>query len=332
LTSSSDAAQLPTDDQVLRGDMTSQNQPAGKPVLSSSLLALPSRLRARYRSRFHGLPGCLLPLLAGLVLLAVTYMLFPPKPLNIVILGVDARPGEGYLTRSDTVMLLNITPGRLGVSLLSIPRDVFINVPGYGEQRINTINVLGEEEARGSGPALVKASFKESFGVTVRNYVRLDFNGFVALVDAVGGVDIKVPKLIIDYDYPTKDGGTMTVRFDPGRQHMNGERALQYARTRHQDGDYQRAERQQQVVDAVIKKLADPRQIIHWPRIWKAVRSNTDTDLSAWDMVRLGPALVLGWPGRNQRVLQQEDLIGMKAGYWRPNYDRILPWIKKHFG
>jgi LCP family protein required for cell wall assembly len=312
--------------------MTSQNQSAGKPALFSSMLTLPGRLLSRYRSRSRRLPGCLLVLFGGIILLLVGNILFPPRSLNIVILGVDARPGQGYLTRTDTVMLLNIKPGRLGVSLLSIPRDVFINVPGYGEQRINTINVLGEEEARGAGPALIKASFKESFGVTVDNYVRLDFNGFVALVDAVGGVDIKVPKLIIDLDYPTKNGGIMTVRFDPGWEHMDGERALEYARTRHQDDDYQRAERQQQVVDALVKKLADPRQIVHWPRIWHAIQSNTDSDLSTWDMLRLGPPMLLGWPGRDHRVLQREDLIGMKAGYWRPNYDRILPWIEKHFG
>jgi LCP family protein required for cell wall assembly len=265
------------------------------------------------------------------MLLLVSNILLPPRSCNIVILGVDARPGQGYLTRTDTVMLLNIKPRRLGVGLLSIPRDVFINVPGYGEQRINTINVLGEEEALGAGPALVKASLKESFGVTVDNYVRLDFNGFVALVDAVGGLDIRIPKLIIDLDYPTKNGGITTVRFDPGWEHMDGERALEYARTRHQDDDYQRAERQQQVVDALVKKLADPRQIVHWPRIWQVIQSNTDSDLSAWDMLRLGPAMLAGWPGRDQRVLQPEDLIGMKAGYWRPNYDRILPWIEKHF-
>jgi LCP family protein required for cell wall assembly len=323
------------DDRALRGNMTSQSQPAGKPAFFAFMLALPDRLLARYRSSGRRQRGCLLALLvlfACFSLLLVSNFLVPPRSLNIVILGVDARPGQGYLTRTDTVMLLNITPGRLRVSLLSIPRDVFIYVPEYGEQRINTINVLGEEEAHGAGPALVKASFKESFGVTVNNYVRLDFNGFVDLIDAVGGIDVNVPKLIIDYDYPTSDAGTMTVRFDPGWQHMDGERALEYARTRHQDGDYQRAERQQQVVDALIKKLADPRQIIHWPRIWKAIRSNMDSDLSTWEMVRLGPALLLGWPGRDHRVLQREDLIGMKAGYWRPNYDQLLPWIKDHFG
>jgi LCP family protein required for cell wall assembly len=279
--------------------------------------------------------GCALLVLVPLSCLSacmLLYVLFPPGSTDIVLMGLDARPGQGYQTRADSVMLLNISPSRFKVSLLSIPRDVFIQVPDMGEQRINTINMLGEYELEGtSGPALLKASLKESFGVEFENHIRLDFNSFVELVDAVGGVDIDVPKLIIDYEYPTMDGGYTTIQFDPGRQHMDGERALQYARTRHQDGDYQRAARQQQVVDALMKKLFDPRQVPNWPRVWHVIQSNTDTDLSTWDMLRLSPALMLGWPGRDHRVLEEQDLIGMKAGYWIPNYERILPWIEKHF-
>ena len=183
-----------------------------------------------------------------------------------------------------------------------------------------------------SDPAnFASASIQQSFGVGVEHYVRLDFGGFVALVDAVGGVDIDVPKLIIDYEYPTPDGGVMTVRFDPGRQHMDGERALQYARTRHQDDEYHRAGRQQQVIDALVKKLANPLHVTTWPRVWRAIQAHTDTDLSTWDMLRIAPGLLLGWPGREQRVLQREDLIGMKAGYWVPNYEQLLPWIEEHF-
>jgi LCP family protein required for cell wall assembly len=292
------------------------------------------RLLQRRRNKIYVL-GCLLLLITPFVcvgeLLAV-YLLFPPAPRDIVLMGIDARPGQGYLTRSDSVMLLNVTPRDMKVSLLSIPRDVFIWVPDMGEQRINTINMLGEYTLEGTtGPALLKASLAESFGVHVENYVRLDFNGFVDLVDAVGGVDVNVPKLIIDYEYPTPQGGIETIQFEPGLQHMDGERALQYARTRHADGDYQRAARQQQVVDAIIKKMSDPRQVLHWPAIWKALHSSTDTDLSTWDMIRLSPALLLGWPHRTHRVLQDTDLIGMKAGYWRPDYDKLLPWIHDHF-
>jgi LCP family protein required for cell wall assembly len=296
------------------------------------------RPRRRYlrRRRFGcGTLGCLALVFAPLSCISaclLLYVLFPPSPTDILLMGMDARPGQGYETRSDSIMLLNVTPGRMKVSLMSIPRDVFIWVPGYGEQRINTINVLGEAEIEGTtGPDLLKASLNESFGVDVENYVRLDFNGFVALVDAVGGVDIDVPKQIIDYEYPTLDGGIMTVQFDPGHQHMDGERALQYARTRHQDSDYQRAARQQQVIDAIISKLSNPLYVVYWPGALNAIRSNTDTDLSAWDMARLGPAMLIGWRSKTVRVLEGDDLIGMKAGYWVPDYDQLSPWIEEHF-
>jgi LCP family protein required for cell wall assembly len=288
----------------------------------------------RRRYRYYAL-GCILLVLAPLACISellVVYILFPPTPTDILLMGLDARPGQGYLTRADSVMMLNITPEDIRVSLLSIPRDVFIQVPDLGEQRINTINMLGEYTLEGTtGPALLKASLEESFGVKIEKYIRLDFNGFIDLVDAVGGVDIDVPKLIIDYEYPTMDGGFTTIRFEPGLQHMGGERALQYARTRHADDDYRRAARQQQVVDAIIKKLSDPRQIPNWLHVWQVVQSHTDTDLSTWDMVRLSPALLIGWPSKTHRVLEREDLIGMAAGYWRPDYDQLLPWIKEHF-
>lgn len=288
----------------------------------------------RLKLRSCCLFGCLIPLgamFACTILFFAVYFLFPPQQTDIVIMGIDARPGESYLTRTDSVMLMNIDPSNFQVSLLSIPRDVFIEVPGYGEQRINTINVLGEQEAEGYGPDLMKASLLESFGIEVEQYVRMDFNAFVALIDAVGGVNIDVPKLIIDYDYPTADYGTITVRFDPGKQHMDGERALQYARTRHQDDDYQRAGRQQQVVDALLKKLADPRQIIHWPAVIKAVQSNMDTDMNILDMIQLGPGLVVGWTNKEQRVLEREDLVGGQGDYAIPYYERLLPWIEEHF-
>jgi LCP family protein required for cell wall assembly len=261
----------------------------------------------------------------------LSYLIIPPEPRDVVILGVDARPGERFLTRTDSIMVMNVTPGRFDVNLLSIPRDVFVWVPGYGEQRINTINVLGEQQAEGYGPALVKASLEESFGITVENYIRLDFNGFVALIDAVGGVDIDVPKQIIDYEYPTPGGGTMVIQFDAGKQHMDGETALQYARTRHADDDYQRAARQQQVLDALVRKLSDPRQVVNWPRVWRAIDEHADTDLNVIDWIQIGPALLLGWTGRDQRVLDRDDLVSSQAGYAAPNYDQLQPWIDQHF-
>jgi LCP family protein required for cell wall assembly len=290
------------------------------------------RVRRRRVSpwRLICLTGCLVPLLCVGMSLVLSLLLLP-GPIDVVVLGLDARPGQGYLTRADSIMLLNVNPGSLSVTMLSIPRDVFISVPGYGPQRINTINLLGEQEAEGRGPALVKASFRESFGVDVDNYIRLDFDAFVAVVDAVGGVEIDVPKLIIDYAFPTRAGGTMEIRFEPGTQHMDGERALQYARTRHQDDDYQRAGRQQQVVEALVKKLSNPLNLYRWPLVWQAFSAHSDSDLNAFDMLRMAPVLVLGWPSREQRVLQREDLIPGAGGYAIPYYDRLNPWIAERF-
>lgn len=296
------------------------------------------RWAARYQRRRRVgcfVMGCLLVFLVPLACvstLMLAYVLFPPEPVDMVVLGIDARPGEGYLTRTDSIMLLNISPSEMAVTLLSIPRDVFIEVPGYGTQRINTVNVLGEQDNPGTGgPDLIKASLETSFGIGVDNYVRLNFDAFVALIDAVGGIDVDVPQTVIDDAYPTLDGGTIAIRFDPGVEHMDGERALQYARTRHQDDDFRRAERQQQVVDALLKKLSNPRYVVTWPRVLQAIESHTDTDLSAWDMVRLGPALLLGWPNKDQRVLVREDLIAVKDGYWIPDYAHIAPWIAEQF-
>lgn len=312
----------------MQTESNSTTEPSEQPITQSpsqTLLNLPTPPRVK-----RYLAGCLGLTLVGCMLCMVIYVIFPPAPTDIVILGVDARPGQGYLTRTDSVMILNVSPVN-DVSLLSIPRDVFIQVPDYGEQRINTINMLGEQEEVGGGLRLIKASLDESFSIEIENYIRLDFNGFVAVVDAVGGVDIDVPKLIIDYDYPTIEGGIITVQFDPGTEHMDGERALQYARTRHQDSDYDRAARQQQVVDAVVAKLVSPQGVIYIPKVWQAINAYTQTDLNLWDMMQMGPALVLGWSGHTHRVLMQDDLIGMRAGYWIPAYESLQPWIDDHF-
>lgn len=261
----------------------------------------------------------------------IAFVLAPPSPTDIVILGVDARPGQGYLTRTDSVMVMNVNPGRAHVALLSIPRDVFIEVPGYGAQRINTINVLGEQDNPGTGPELVKASLRQSFGIETEHYIRLDFNAFIELVDAVGGVDIDVPAALEDYAYPTMDGGTEQIRFEPGRQHMNGETALKYARTRHQDDDYRRAERQQQVVDAVIRKLTNPLHIARWPLVLNVLREHVDTDMNLIDMLRSGPGIILGWSGRERLVLDRDYLVVVEGGYAIPDYAQVQSWIDENF-
>lgn len=258
----------------------------------------------------------------------LTYLIFPPAPVNILVLGTDGRAGEGFLSRTDSIMVIGVKPSQLRLSLLSIPRDIFIEVPGYGSQRINTINVLGEQERAGGGPPLVMASIAQDFDIRLESYIRLDFNGFVKLVDAVGGVTIDVERTIIDDLYPTEDGGVQYVQFDAGVQQMDGERALIYARTRHGDDDYQRAARQQQVISALFAKLVNP---LRWPAALAVIQSSVDTNLSPWDMFTLAVPAALNRGRYEQLVINRDYILGSPGGNAIPNYDLIRSWIQERF-
>ncbi|MBI5669193.1 MAG: LCP family protein [Chloroflexi bacterium] len=269
----------------------------------------------------------MLPVFAcGLML--VTYLVFPPPHLDILVLGLDAREGEGALTRADSVMLVGVDPAHLRVSVLSIPRDVFIEVPNYGLQRINTINLLGEQEATGRGPALLGDALEQSFGVRPKRYIRLDFAAFVELVDAVGGIAVDVERTIIDDFYPTADGGITTIRFDSGVQYLDGERALQYVRTRYADDDYRRAERQQQVLASLVQRLANP---LNWPAALDVLRRRVDSDLSLFDLLSLAPPVLLSGGRFDQLVLNRDYLLGTAEGNAVPDYEKVKSWLAGRF-
>jgi len=308
-------------------------QPHVAPVQVQAQPPMPAvgQLRPRRRRR---LQGCLtIGFVATLILLfacaasLALYVVFPPAPLNILVMGLDSRGEEGTTTRTDSIMVVGIHPATINVSLLSIPRDLFIDVPGYGLQRINTVNVLAEIEEPGTGPDLLEASIEQNFDFNVSRYVRLDFQAFVEVVDAVGGLNIDVPYQIVDTQFPTPDYGTMTVRFEPGLQHMDGATALIYARTRHSDDDYRRAERQQQVVSALAGKLINP---FRWPGAWAALSRNVETDLSPLDLVPVLPPLIFSG-GQFDTLVINRDWILPGNGYSYPNYEALDPWIEERY-
>ncbi len=297
----------------------------------------PSRRRGRWRSGcLWALVGAALAPVALIFLVGVgmlLYLLFPPGSLDLLILGVDARQGEGFTARTDSVMLLGVKPETLQASLLSIPRDLFIETPDYGLQRINTINVLGDQDRAWTGPGLLKAAVSASFNVGVDRYARINFDGFIALIDALGGIDVEVPSLMVDYLYPTEDNGTTTVTFEPGWQRMDGQRALVYARTRHADDDYRRAERQQQVLTAILRAMVRPENWPQWPGALQAFWSAVDTDMTFFDLLVIAPPLLLdGATGNMDRLVIDRDLIQRTAGgYAVPNYPAIAPWLEGRF-
>ncbi|GAB4575071.1 MAG: hypothetical protein Kow0077_24750 [Anaerolineae bacterium] len=275
-----------------------------------------------------GLLALLLPVaLAGVFL--VVYLLFPPPAVNVLILGMDARPGEGFMARTDSVMVMGVKPSRLDISLLSIPRDLFVQTPGYGLQRVNTINMLGEQDAMGSGGRLAAQAVGESLGIPLDRYIRINFEVFIDVVDALGGIDVEVPSLLIDYAYPVGGDETITVRFEPGWQHFDGWEALAYARTRHADDDYRRAARQQQVLMGIAQALLKPQ---NWPRLPAAAAAffgGVDSNLTVLDWLTLAPPLVFdGATGAFQRMVIDRDLIQRSPeGYPIPNYAALAAWL-----
>lgn len=189
---------------------------------------------------------------------------FLTAPMNILLLGIDLRPdhpGEGV--RSDTVMLLHLEPGNGWASMLAIPRDSLAEVDGEGETKINRGFASGYEGSGGDVAAGMAsaADAVERFLALRQQGQRLDyvatvnFDGFAAIVDALGGVEIDVPRRIVDPAYPTPDFGTRVLVIEAGRQHMDGPRALEYVRTRHADSDFGRGQRQQQVLQAMSHAL-----------------------------------------------------------------------------
>ncbi len=256
------------------------------------------------------------------------YLIFPPARMNILVMGVDGRKGEGFVSRSDSIMLMGVYPTQMRVSLFSIPRDIFINVPNFGSQRINAINMLGEEKGKGKGPELLAEGIATSFDIHSNRYVRLDFTGFVNLIDAVGGITIDVEKTIVDYEYPTDDYGVKTIRFESGVQHMDGEQALIYARTRHTDDDHQRAKRQQQIMSALMAKLINPTT---WPAVVRVLNQSLDTNLTILDIAGIAPPILLNIGRFDQLVLTGDYVLGTAKGNAIPNYKLLEIWLKGRF-
>ena len=199
--------------------------------------------------------------------------------INILVLGLDRRQQETGPSRSDVIMLIHLDAHEERVRLLSIPRDLYVEIPDHGQGRINTAHFWGELETAGGGPARVVQVINQNFGLPVHGYFRFDFQGFVKVVDALGGIYVEVPSDIHDNDFPTDDFGYMSLAIPAGRQKMDGEMALAYVRTRHGSSDFDRVRRQQQVTEALLRRAASPPGWLCLPAALKAVQASVDTDL-----------------------------------------------------
>jgi polyisoprenyl-teichoic acid--peptidoglycan teichoic acid transferase len=226
-------------------------------------------------------------------LLAKQDGLLSSTPTTILVLGTDGgeagRPGSRH---SDSIMLVRTDPGKHRISYLSVPRDLRVDIPGYGTNKINAAFQFG-------GPTLALQTVKELTGLGVNHVAFVDFAKFKELIDSVGGIEIEVPKPILSnrfacpYATSARCNAWPGWRFEKGRQHMNGQRALIYSRIRENkldpsETDFARARRQQQVIQATGAKLTGFWTALRMPFLGGKVVKPLATDLSAWQLLQLG--------------------------------------------
>ena len=211
---------------------------------------------------------------------------------NILVLGVDQRPGESGPWRTDTMMVASVDPESKSAGMLSIPRDLWVELPGYGLDRINTAYVYGDlNQVPGGGPALAKKTVQYNLGEPIHYYLRVNFAAFQQVIDLIDGVDVYVEREINDPLYPDMNYGYDPLRIPTGWQHMDGTLALKYARTRHGSSDFERMRRQQQVMLAVRDKVTNlsllPKLLPRARDLAKTLGNSIQTDLTLDQLLRL---------------------------------------------
>lgn len=213
--------------------------------------------------------------------------------INILLLGVGDSDHAGSQL-SDTMMVLSIDPQTNEAAMLGIPRDLWVNIPGYGYSKINAAHAYGEQARQGGGPELAKKVVSAALGVPIHYFLRTDFAAFKQAVDSVGGVDVNVEQALYDMEYPCEKNEARMCGFKlkAGPQRLDGATALKYVRCRKGNcgDDFGRAKRQQQVLVALkakalsMKTILDPNKLAG---LVDTVGDNVRTDLQINEMQRL---------------------------------------------
>jgi LCP family protein required for cell wall assembly len=217
---------------------------------------------------------------------------------TLLIMGMDRRPGDGdtLVTRTDANMLVSYDPATNSLGILHIPRDLHFAPPGTERLvRVNTLLQEGELIQEGYGPYYVMDTLQYNLGIYIDRFVMFDFEAFITVVDAIGGIEVTITYTIDDPQYPNMSGGFDPFFLPPGTHRLDGYDALRFARTRHGDNDFVRGIRQMQVIEAIYTRLAEDgimaRLMPQADVLMDSLRENVYTDLALEDMLMLGLAL-----------------------------------------
>jgi polyisoprenyl-teichoic acid--peptidoglycan teichoic acid transferase len=214
------------------------------------------------------------------------------ETVNFLLIGSDKRSGSSF--RTDTMVVVILRPNEGQVSLISIPRDLWVYIPNWQNQRINTAYQHGiAVNHPGGGPGLLKDTIQYNLGIRIDHTAMVDFDGFRKIVDTLGGVDVPVscPYTdwhLIDPSYnPEVESNWSLYTVGPGLIHMNGDLALWYARSRQKSSDFDRGRRQQEVLRAIFTQALQAGTLSRIPELYNDFKDSVETDLNLADMLQL---------------------------------------------
>ena len=242
---------------------------------------------------------------------------------TVMIMGVDERDGD--VGRSDTLMIAAVDPKQKQASLLSVPRDTRVKIKGHGFDKVNAAYAYGHEK-------LTQDTVENLLGVNIEHYVIINTKSFAKIIDALGGIDIDVPKRM-HYEDPYDDDGGLLIDFQPGMQHMDGAKAITYVRYRDEEGDLGRIRRQQDFIKACIDKMVSPAVIPKLPGIIREVMGSIKTDLSFRQLLELAGTLKESKSnGLKTDMVPGRPLYIDGVSYWIPDLTKIRTTVAETLG
>lgn len=261
------------------------------------------------------------------VLEAVSAIVLKPQPgaiqwnghdrITVVAMGLTQRTTEP--ARTDTLLAIDIDPANHRISMLSIPRDLWVDIPGYGKGKLAIPYEIG-------GPRLAAYTLERDFGIPVDYTVAMTFRGFTSLINAMGGVNVNVPQELNDPSYPCLTGYSYCpIDIKPGQQHMDGATALEFVRERHAfvQQDLARVQDQQAFSDAVRRTLISPSTWVRYPAILSAFKQALITNVPLNDLPAIGVQYLLTPKGNvNHQYINIQN--GMVQPGWSPDGQSIL--------
>ena len=236
--------------------------------------------------------------------------------ISILFVGVDDSETRGQGaegSRSDALMLATLNNKTKTIKLLSIPRDSYVHIPYVGyKDKINHAHAYG-------GTFASIETIEELLDIPVDYYVRMNFNAFIEVVDALGGIEAEVPYAMLEKDEFDRN----TIKLQPGLQTLNGQQALALARTRKQDNDIERGKRQQEILKAIITKAASASSLTKYDDVIEALGDNMKTDMTFKEMKSFTSYLSNGVPRIDSLTLQGYDDMSTGVYYYKLNEESL---------